>query len=53
MMRGARLLPITAIIILAGCDGSSTASTRDLADVADTNSRNALYQIDRLEARID
>ena len=50
MVRAAALI---AIILLAACNQSPATSTRDLADVADANSRNALVRISDLSSRIE
>lgn len=40
-------------LLLAGCGTAATTSTRDLADTADANSRNALARVAQLESRVE
>ena len=44
---------ILAVFLLTACGSSTGTNTRDLADNAHVNSRNALARISMLEGRID
>ncbi len=50
MVRAAAIL---ALACLSGCNQNPTTTTRELADVANANSRNALAQIAELSAEVE